>query len=99
MIERHLCLSCVAALAVLLLPTGFARSNLAQLIGRGGGRIRIGESWIDVSRRQVQGIIAELTVDELNAIQAALHRGYAPVAQDLLAAAALRYFKRTKRTI
>ena len=82
-----------------LLPASFARPNLANFMGRGGGRIRIGESWIDVSRREVEGMIAELTTEEFDAIQAALHQGQPAVAQDLLAAAALRYFEHTGRTI
>jgi hypothetical protein len=89
----------IAGFFLHILPAHFARPNLPYHMGCGGGRIRIGESWVDVSRWELAQIVVELTPEEDAEIQTALHHGEVAVAQDLLAAAALRFFHKRGRTL
>jgi hypothetical protein len=100
LIKLQCCMaSLVAGLFLHLLTATFARPNLFRFLGHGGGRIRIGESWFDITRKEAIGIVHELTAQEFVTIQEALAQGHAEIAQDLLAAAALRFFRKTGRPV
>lgn len=80
------------------LPLSY-RSPLGVLQGRGGRRIFVKKTWIDITRHEARGIVAELTDEEAQHVQQALHAGRAEEAQDLIAAAALRYFRKQGREV
>ena len=100
LIKLQYCMaSLLAGLFLHLLPPTFARPNHFRFLGHGGGRIRIGESWFDISRKEAIGIVHELTAPEFVKIQEALAEGHTEIAQDLPAAAALRFFRKTGRAV
>lgn len=69
--------------------------NLRWWRGRGGGRIRIGGSWVQFSRRELRELFQhEMTAEESAAFHSALRMGDTAQAEAILADVAIRYLQR-----
>jgi hypothetical protein len=69
--------------------------NLKWWRGRGGGRIRIGGSWVQFSRRELRELFQhEMTAEESATFHTALRMGDIVQAEAILADVAIRYLQR-----
>jgi len=69
--------------------------NLRWWRGRGGGRIRIGSSWVQFSRRELRELFQrEMTAEESATFHTALRMGDIAQAEAILADVAIRYLQR-----
>ena len=72
--------------------------NLRSWFGRGGGRIKLGDSWFDFNRRELDVILNRvMTPAEKQEMQEAVQRGDLAQAQAIIAAAALGYLQDKER--
>jgi hypothetical protein len=72
--------------------------NFRSWFGRGGGRIRLGTSWFDISRHELNELVnREMTTEEHLRMSSALRNGDTETAEAILAEATLRYLRRKGR--
>jgi hypothetical protein len=72
--------------------------NLRSWFGRGGGRIRIGSTWVQFNRRQTEELFARIRAEEYATLLDAVRRGDTTTAEAIIAAAAVRYLRDQDRS-